>query len=66
MVKEIEANLCFAKFKIQGKIFLKLQRVHSLGRQFWGGEIFLKIAMVTFLRYSVGRKFRQNHSISHG
>ena len=105
-VKEIEANLCFAIFgknsKIQngrhfgeGKIFGKLQRLHSLdtlwvenfdeialsrtvkeieanlcfaifgknskiqnGRHFWGGENFLKIANITFLRYPVGRKFR--------
>ena len=113
-VKEIEANLCFAIFgknsKIQngrhfwgGEIFGKLQRLHSLdtqwvenfdeitlshtvkeieanlcfaifgknskiqnGRHFWGEEIFLKIAKITFLRYLVGRKFRRNHSISHG
>ena len=30
---------------------------------FGGGEIFLKIANITFLRYPVGRKFRQNRSI---
>ena len=113
-VKEIEANLCFAIFgknsKIQngrhfwgGEIFGKLQRLHSLdtqwvenfdeitlshtvkeieanlcfaifgknskiqnGRHFWGEEIFLKIAKITFLRYPVGRKFRRNRSISHG
>ena len=35
------------------------------GRHFWGGENFLKIAKITFLRYPVGRKFRRNHSISH-
>ena len=44
-VKEIEANLCFAIF---GQI-LKIQN----GRHFLGGEIFLKIAKSTFLRYSV-------------
>ena len=33
---------------------------------FLGREIFLKIAKSTFLRYRVGRKFRQNRSISHG
>ena len=118
-VKEIEANLCFAiplakirKFKMaaifgEGKIFGKLQRLHSLdtlwvenfdeialsrtvkeieanlcfailgknsktqiciqnGRHFWGGENFLKIAKIAFLRYPVGRKFRRNRSISHG
>ena len=49
MVKEIEANLCFAIFDKN----LKIQN----GRHFWGGEIFLKIANITFLRYPVGRKF---------
>ena len=57
-VKEIEANFCFS---ILGKN-LKIQN----GRHFWGGEIFLKIAKITFLRYPVGRKFRRNRSISHG
>ena len=110
-VKEIEANLCFAIFgknsKIQNgrhfwggeKIFGKLQRLHSLdtlwvenfdeialsrtvkeieanlcfailgknskiqnGRHFWGGENFLKIAKIAFLRYPVGRKFRSKIS----
>ena len=45
-VKEIEANLCFA---IVGKNS-KIQN----GRHFWGGENFLKIAQITFLRYPVG------------
>ena len=57
-VKEIEANLCFAIFGKNSKI--------QNGRQFWGGENFLKIAKIAFLRYPVGRKFRRNHSISHG
>ena len=57
-VKEIEANLCFA---IVGKNS-KTQN----GRHFWGGENFLKIAKITFLRYPVGQKFRRNRSISHG
>ena len=57
-VKEIEANLCFAIFGKNSKI--------QNGRHFWGGEIFLKIAKITFLRYPVGQKFRQNRSISHG
>ena len=57
-VKEIEANLCFA---IVGKNS-KIQN----GCHFWGGENFLKIANITFLRYPVGRKFRRNRSISHG
>ena len=48
-VKEIEANLCFAIFGKNSKI--------QNGRHFWGGEIFLKIANITFLRYPVGRKF---------
>ena len=51
-VKEIEANLCFAIFGKNSKI--------QNGRHFWGGENFLKIANITFLRYPVGRKFRQN------
>ena len=57
-VKEIEANLCFAIFGKNSKI--------QNGLHFWGGEIFLKIANITFLRYPVGRKFRRNRSISHG
>ena len=56
-VKEIEANLCFAIFGKNSKI--------QNGRHFWGGENFLKIAKITFLRYPVGRKFRRNRSISH-
>ena len=56
-VKEIEANLCFAIFGKNSKI--------QNDRHFWGGEIFLKIAKSTFLRYPVGRKkFRRNRSIS--
>ena len=58
MVKEIEANLCFAIFGKNSKI--------QNGRHFCGGENFLKIEKSTFLRYSVGRKFRRNRSISHG
>ena len=57
-VKEIEANLCFAIFGKNSKI--------QNGRHFWGGENFLKIANIAFLRYPVGRKFRRNRSISHG
>ena len=57
-VKEIEPNLCFAILGKNSKI--------QNGRHFWGGEIFLKIAKSTFLRYPVGRKFRRNRSISHG
>ena len=57
-VKEIEANLCFAIFGKNSKI--------QNGCHFWGGENFLKIAKITFLRYPVGRKFRRNRSISHG
>ena len=45
-VKEIEGNLCFAIFGKNSKI--------QNGRHFWGGEIFLKIAKITFLRYPVG------------
>ena len=53
MVKEIEGK--------NGKTS-KIQN----GRHFWGGENFLKIAKIAFLRYPVGRKFRRNRSISHG
>ena len=56
-VKEIEANLCFAIFGKNSKI--------QNGRHFWGGENFLKIVKITFLKYPVGRKFRRNRSISH-
>ena len=57
-VKEIEANLCFTIFGKNSKI--------QNGLHFWGGENFLKIAKITFLRYPVGRKFRRNRPISHG
>ena len=57
-VKEIEANLCFAILGKNSKI--------QNGRHFWGGENFLKIAKITFLRYPTGRKLRRNRSISHG
>ena len=42
------------------------QKFENSGRHFWGGENFLKIVKITFLRYPVGRKFRRNRSISHG
>ena len=58
MVKEIEANLCFAIFGKNSKI--------QNGRHFWEEENFLKIAKITFPRYPVGRKFRRNRSILHG
>ena len=45
-VKEIEANLCFAIFGKNSKI--------QNGRHFWGGEIFLKNAKSTMIRYPVG------------
>ena len=45
-VMEIEANSCFAIFGKNSKI--------QNGRHFWGGDIFLKIAKSTFLRYPVG------------
>ena len=56
-VKEIEANLCFAIFGKNSKI--------QNSCHFWGGEIFLKIAKITFLRYPEGRKFQRNRSVSH-
>ena len=48
-VKEIEANLCFAIFGKNSKI--------QNGRHFWGGENFLKIAKIAFLRYPVVENF---------
>ena len=57
MVKEIEANLCFAIFGQN----LKIQN----GRHFWGGENFLKIAKSTLLGYPVGQKFRSYYSVSY-
>ena len=57
-VKEIEAILCF-------DIFAKNSKIQN-GCHFWGGEIFLKIAKITFLIYPVGRKLRRNRSFSHG
>ena len=57
-VKEKEANFCFSIF---GK-----NSIIQNGRHFWEEEIFLKIAKSALLRYSVGRKFRRNRSISHG
>ena len=58
MLKAIEANFCFSIFGKNSKI--------QNGRHFWGEENFLKTANSTFIRYPVGRKFRRNHSISHG
>ena len=57
-VKEIEANLCFAIFGKNSKI--------QNGRHLWGGANILKITNSTMLRYSVGRNFWRNRSISHG
>ena len=42
-VKKIEANSCFSIFGKNSK--------NQNGRHFWGGEISLKIAKITFLRY---------------
>ena len=58
MVKEIEANSCFAILGKNSKI--------QNGRHFRGGKIFFLIAKSTMLRYPVGRKFQRNRSISHG
>ena len=58
-VKEIEANLCFANFLAKIRKF-KMAAIFGEGKNFW------KIAKIAFLRYPVGRKFRRNHSISHG
>ena len=54
----VKAYLCFSILGKNSKI--------QNGGHMWGGENFLKIAKSTFLRYPVGRKFRQNRSISHG
>ena len=59
MVKEIEANLCFAIFDKNSKKF-------KMAATFEKGKILLKIAKSTFLRYPVGRKFRRNRYIWHG
>ena len=48
-VKEIQAILCFPIFGKNSKI--------QNGHHFWGGEIFLKIDISTFLRYPEGQKF---------
>ena len=37
-------------------IFGKNSKIQN-GRHFWGGENFLKIVKITFLRYPVGRNF---------
>ena len=58
IVKEIEANLCFAIFGNNSTI--------QNGRHFWGGENFLKIAKIALLRYPVRWKFCRNRSIPHG
>ena len=49
MVKEIEANLCFA-------IFGKYSKIQN-GPHFWGGENFLKTATITFLGHPVVENF---------
>ena len=54
----VKASLCFSILGKNSKI--------QNGCHFWGGENFLKIAKITFLRYPVGQKFRRNRSISHG
>ena len=57
-VKEIEANLFFPIFDKNTKI--------QNGHHMWEEENFLKIATSILVRYSVGRKFQRNRSISHG
>ena len=54
----VKASLCFSILGKNSKI--------QNGCHFWGGENFLKIAKITFVRYPVGQKFRRNRSISHG
>ena len=65
-VKEIEANLCFPIF---GKIFAIFEKFSKMAAIFGDfRKFFAKIGkdLLLFLRYPVGRKFRQNRSISHG
>ena len=66
----------------EGKIFGKLQRLHSLDtlwvenfdeialsrtvKEIEANLCFWKIAKIAFLRSPVGRKFCRNRSISHG
>ena len=58
-VKEIEANLRFAIFGKNSKI--------QNGRHFWGGENFFEnYQEYNADKYSMGRKFWRNRSISHG
>ena len=54
MVKEIEANLCFAIFGKNSKI--------QNGRHFWGGENFLKLQIL----HSLDTLWVENRCISHG
>ena len=51
-VKKIEANSCFSIFGKNSK--------NQNGRQFWVGEIFLKIAKSTFLRFWGRGNFFEN------
>ena len=51
MVKEIEANLCFAIFGKNSKI--------QNGLDFWGGENFLKIAKITFDEIALSRTVKE-------
>ena len=55
-LRRLEANLCFFDFWRKFKIAVI----------FGERKFFFKIAYSTFLKYPVGRKFRRNHSISHG
>ena len=46
--------------------FLAKIRKFKMAAIFGKRNFFLKIAKSTLIRYPLGRKFRQNHSISHG
>ena len=46
--------------------FLAKIRKFKIAAIFGERKVFLKIAESTLLRFPVGRKFRQNRSISHG
>ena len=58
-VKEIEANMCFGIF---GKNLTIQNGHHFEGER----RFFVKIAKSSLLRFTVGRKYRQNRSILHG
>ena len=55
----------FDEIALSCTVFGKNLKIQN-GRHFWEEGNFLKNAKSILLRYPVGRKFRQNRSISHG